>query len=326
MENTKKQPQLIISTSPHIKSGKSISKIMWTVFLTLIPAGIAGIFLFGIRSLYIIAVSILTALITEGIILFLRKGKVSSSLSRQGRGLLNGSAVLTGLLLAYNLPPGVPLWIPALGSFVAIAIGKQVFGGLGHNIFNPALIGRAFLLASFPTRMTTWSSPFGIDAVSGATPLAMLKDKGIAGFDYWDLFIGNCGGCIGETSKIILLAGALILLYKKYITWHIPFVYILTTALFTWIFGGKQLFTGDWLYHILGGGLFLGAFFMATDMVTTPLTKKGMLVFGFGCGFLTAAIRLWGGYPEGVSYSILLMNGATPLIDRFTRPRRFGLK
>ena len=319
MENTKKQPQLIISTSPHIKSGKSISKIMWTVFLTLIPAGIAGIFLFGIRSLYIIAVSILTALITEGIILFLRKGKVSSS-------LLNGSAVLTGLLLAYNLPPGVPLWIPALGSFVAIAIGKQVFGGLGHNIFNPALIGRAFLLASFPTRMTTWSSPFGIDVVSGATPLAMLKDKGIAGFDYWDLFIGNCGGCIGETSKIILLAGALILLYKKYITWHIPFVYILTTALFTWIFGGKQLFAGDWLYHILGGGLFLGAFFMATDMVTTPLTKKGMFIFGFGCGLLTAIIRLWGGYPEGVSYSILLMNGATPLIDRFTRPRRFGLK
>jgi len=326
MTDTKAQNKLIVSISPHIKSGESVSKIMWTVFLTLIPAGIAGVFLFGVRSLYIIAVSVLTALITEGIILFLRKGKVSSSLSRQGRGLLNGSAVLTGLLLAYNLPPGAPLWIPALGSFVAIAIGKQVFGGLGHNIFNPALIGRAFLLASFPTRMTTWNPPFGIDAVSGATPLALLKDKGIAGFDYWDLFIGNCGGCIGETSKIILLAGALILLYKKYITWHIPFVYILTTALFTWIFGGKQLFTGDWLYHILGGGLFLGAFFMATDMVTTPLTKKGMLVFGFGCGLLTAAIRLWGGYPEGVSYSILLMNGATPLIDRFTRPKRFGRK
>jgi len=299
---------------------------MWTVSFVLIPAGIAGIFLFGIRSLYIIAVSILTALITEGVILFLRKGQVSSNVPRQGWRLLDGSAVLTGLLLAYNLPPGVPLWIPALGSFVAIAIGKQVFGGLGHNIFNPALIGRAFLLASFPTRMTTWNSPFGIDAISGATPLTLLKDKGIAGFGCWDLFMGNCGGCIGETSKIILLAGALILLYKKYITWHIPFVYILTTAAFTWIFGGKQLFAGDWLYHVLGGGLFLGAFFMATDMVTTPLTKKGMLIFGFGCGLLTAIIRLWGGYPEGVSYSILLMNGATPLIDRFTRPKGFGVK
>jgi len=320
------QNKLIVSTSPHIKSAESVSKIIWTVSFVLIPAGIAGIFLFGSRSLYIIAISILTALITEGVILFLRKGQVSLGFFRRGWGLLDGSAVLTGLLLAYNLPPGVPLWIPALGSFVAIAIGKQVFGGLGHNIFNPALIGRAFLLDSFPTRMTTWSSPFSIDAVSGATPLAMLKDKGIAGFDCWDLFIGNCGGCIGETSKIILLAGALILLYKKYITWHIPFVYILTTAAFTWIFGGKQLFAGDWLYHVLGGGLFLGAFFMATDMVTTPLTKKGMLIFGFGCGLLTAIIRLWGGYPEGVSYSILLMNGATPLIDRFTRPKGFGVK
>ena len=238
------------------------------------------------------------------------------------------------LLLAYCLPPTVPLWLVACGSFFAIAIGKQAFGGLGQNIFNPALVGRAFLLAAWPTQMTTWVKPGqarlsislqggqASDAITGATPLASAFE----GITYWDLLIGNRGGCIGEICIIALLAGALFLLMSGYISWHIPFSFITTVGIFTWIFGAEALFGGEWLFHILSGGLALGAFFMATDYVTSPLTNKGRLIFGFGCGLFTAIIRLWGGYPEGVCYAILLMNAATPLIDRYTKPRRFGVK
>ncbi len=317
--------KLVVSGAPHIYSGESSARIMWTVFLSLLPAGIAAAAIFGPASLWVIAVSVATAVATEALIQRLRKTDIT---------VFDGSAALSGLLLGYCLPPTVPLWLAAVGSFVAIAIGKQAFGGLGQNIFNPALVGRAFLLAAWPTPMTTWAKlgqarlPIAsqggqaFDAVTGATPLAGAFE----GVSYWDLLAGNRGGCIGEICTIALLAGALFLLILGIISWHIPVSFIATVGIFTWIFGAEALFNGKWLFHILSGGLILGAFFMATDYVTSPLTNKGRLIFGFGCGLFTAIIRLWGGYPEGVCYAILLMNAAAPLIDRYTKPRRFGMK
>lgn len=306
--------KLIVSVSPHIYSGESSERIMWLVSLSLLPAAVAGVIIFGLSSLWVILTAVICAILTEAIIQKLRKVDLT---------IFDGSAALTGLLLAFCLPPTVPLWLVAVGSFVAIAIGKQAFGGLGQNIFNPALIGRAFLLVAWPTYMTTWRLPGqGVDALTGATPLA----SDFAGFTLWDLLLGNHGGSIGEVHIITLLAGALFLLILGYISWHIPFSFIATVGIFTWIFGGENFFNGQWLFHILSGGLILGAFFMATDYVTSPLTNKGKLIFGFGCGLFTAIIRLWGGYPEGVCYAILLMNAATPLIDRYTKPRRFGTK
>lgn len=303
---------LIVSASPHLYSAESSQKIMWLVSLSLVPAGLAGVFIFGINSLWAILVSISSAVFTEAAIQKLRRTEVTIS---------DGSAALTGLLLAYCLPPTFPLWQVAVGAIVAVAIGKQAFGGLGQNIFNPALIGRAFLLAAWPTQMTTWILPWrSFDAITGATPLA----EGFAGVAYLDLLIGNRGGSIGEGCILALLAGGLLLLIFGYISWQIPFSFIATVGIFTWIFGGEGLFSGQWLLHILSGGLILGAFFMATDYVTSPLTNKGRLIFGFGCGLFTSVIRIWGGYPEGVCYAILLMNAATPLIDRYTKPRRFG--
>jgi electron transport complex protein RnfD len=235
--------------------------------------------------------------------------------------------VLTGLLLAYNLPPDVPFWLPIVGSVFAIAIGKQVFGGLGQNIFNPALVGRVFLMASWPRYMTTFTKPLNYDAITSATPLAMIKEgKVIENISYLDLFLGKRGGCIGEVCILALLIGATFLFVKGYISWHIPMPYIITVGLLTYIFGPKGLFSGDWIFQILSGGLILGAFFMATDYVTSPLTRKGQIIFGIGCGLITAVIRLWGGYPEGVSYAILMMNAATPVIDRYTKNRIYGTK
>jgi len=311
MSNSNK---LIVSVSPHIYSAESSARIMWAVILSLLPAGVAGIVIFGLTSLRVILVSVATAVATEAIIQKLRKIEIT---------VFDGSAALSGLLLSLCLPPTVPLWLVACGSVFAIAIGKQAFGGLGQNIFNPALVGRAFLLAAWPTQMTTWVKPGqAFDAITGATPLAGAFE----GISYWDLLIGNRGGCIGEVCIIALLAGALFLLMSGCISWHIPFSFIATVGIFTWIFGAEVLFGGEWLFHILSGGLVLGAFFMATDYVTSPLTNKGRLIFGFGCGLFTVIIRLWGGYPEGVCYAILLMNAATPLIDRYTKPRRFGVK
>jgi len=309
--------KLIVSSSPHINKPESVSKIMWVVVASLMPAGIASAFIFGPKVFTVIALGIVSAVIAEAVIQFMTRRKIT---------IYDGSAVLTGLLLAYNLPCHVPFWIPIIGSFFAIAIGKQVFGGLGQNIFNPALIGRAFLMASWPKYMTTFTSPFLYDAVTSATPLAMLKEGKdvIISVSYKDLFMGFRGGCIGEVCIIALLLGASYLLLKGYISWHIPFTYIGITALFTWAFGGKSLFGGDWLFHVLNGGLILGAFFMATDYVTCPLTRKGRILFAVGCGLLTGIIRIWGGYPEGVCYSILIMNAATPIIDRYTRPRIYG--
>jgi len=308
--------KFIVSVSPHLHKDESIGKIMWMVVISLIPAGLAGVFIFGLKAFWVIILGVISALVTEAILQKLTKKKVT---------IWDGSAVLTGLLLAYNLPPQVPFWLPIIGSVFAIAIGKQVFGGLGQNIFNPALVGRVFLMASWPKYMTTFLKPF--DAITSATPLALLKEgKLIEHISYLDLFLGKRGGCIGEVCILALLLGALFLFIRGYLSWHIPITYIFSVGLFTYIFGPRGLFTGDWLFHILSGGLILGAFFMATDYVTSPLTRKGQIVFGIGCGLITAVIRLWGGYPEGVSYAILMMNAATPIIDRYTKNKIYGTK
>ncbi|MFH1459076.1 MAG: RnfABCDGE type electron transport complex subunit D [Candidatus Omnitrophota bacterium] len=318
---------IILSSSPHLRSPETTSKIMWTVFFCLIPSGLVSIYVFGISTLWIMLSAVLGAMLSEWI---------CSQIQKKPATLSNGSAVLTGLLLAYNLPPGSPLWMAFLGSCVAIILGKVVFGGLGFNIFNPALIGRVFLMASFPVLMTRWPAPFQLDAVTAPTPLAILKDSfsqapildkaEIIHYSIRDLILGFRGGCIGEACILALVIGAAFLMLKGYISWHIPGSFIGTVAVFTWIFAGESLFTGNFLLHILSGGLVLGAFYMATDYVTGPITVYGKVLFGIGCGIITCVIRLWGGYPEGVSYSILLMNILTPLMDKFIRPRRLGEK
>jgi electron transport complex protein RnfD len=260
-------------------------------------------------------------MVTEAVILRVRGKDLSA--------IFDGSAFLTGLLVAYNIPPQSPLWLPAAGSFFAIAIAKQAFGGLGHNIFNPALAGRAFLMVSWPSHMTTWQKPVRMaDAITSATPLGLFR-KGdfdlMRGITNWDLFLGNRPGCIGEVCVAALLLGAAFLLVKKYISWHIPASYIAMTAFMSWAFNGKEgFFKGDALFFVLSGGLVLGAFFMATDYVTSPLGARGKIIFGMGCGILTFLIRKFSGYPEGVSYAILIMNSVVPLIDKYTFPKWIG--
>ncbi len=307
---------LLVSSSPHLHNDESVNKIMWMVVISLLPAGAVGVSVFGIRALWVIIACLLSAVISESVLQKISGNKIT---------VFDGSAVLTGLLLAYNLSPIVPLWLAVIGAFFSIFIGKFVFGGLGKNIFNPALAGRAFLMASWPQYMTAFNLPMKYDAVVSATPLAILKEGGVLNnVSYLGLFFGNRGGCIGEVGIFALLVGAAFLLYKKYISWQIPLAYIVTTGLMAFIFGSKGLFNGDWVFHILSGGLILGAFFMATDYVTSPLTAKGQVIFGIGCGLFTAIIRLWGGYPEGASYAILIMNAVVPLIDRHVRPRIYG--
>jgi electron transport complex protein RnfD len=287
---------------------------MWIVIASLAPAGIAGVYIFGMSSLYVIALSILSCIFAEALFLKFR--------NKDPKIVLDGSAILTGLLLAYNLPPQVPFWIPVIGGCVSIVLGKQLFGGLGQNIFNPALVGRAFLQISWPVYMTTWKAPrWWPDALSTATPLAK---EGAQHFTYMDLFLGNRAGSLGEVCVIALLAGAIFLLVTRIISLHIPLSFIGTVGIITWLFGKEGFFKGDFIFNILAGGIILGAFFMATDYVTSPLTKKGRIIFGIGCGILTAVIRLRGGYPEGVCYSILFMNAAVPIIDRFTKTKKYG--
>lgn len=308
---------LEIYSAPHIEINDHIVRRMWSTFFALIPAGIAGIYIFGEKAFYVILVSLISAVITEWVFQKLQGKKTS---------VLDGSAMITGLLLAYNLPPGAPLWLAAAGSFFGVAVGKQLFGGLGFNIFNPALVGRAFLMASWPKYMAIWINPrWQVDAVTSATPLGMIKEKLFYALpSYWDLFIGNRSGCIGEVCVIVLLLGGAYLIIRKYISWQIPASFIITLGLFSWLFSPLGLLKGDFLFSILAGGIILGAFFMATDYVTAPLTRKGKIIFGVGCGLLTFVIRRWGGYPEGVCYAILMMNAATPLIDRFSRPKKYG--
>lgn len=311
-----KSTTFIVSSSPHIYAKEDVSYAMRQVIFALIPATLVGTYLFGLYAFIVILVSIFSAVIWEGIALLIRRKSLHI--------LKDFSAVVTGLLLALTLPPNVPLWIPVVGTAVAILLAKQVFGGLGENFLNPALVGRAFLLSSWPQIMTSWVQPqngfFWMSNITTATPLAIEK-LNLAGYslpNYWNLFIGNRAGCIGETSVLVLLLGGIWLVYKKIIDWKIPFSYILTVFIFSLLFGKDPLF------HVLSGGLFLGAFFMATDWVTTPLTSLGRVIFGIGAGFFTIVIRFWGSYPEGVSYGILVMNALTPLIDKLIRPRRFG--
>ncbi len=336
----------VVTSSPHVRDKDSVAKIMWTVNIALLPALIMAVYFFGFKALWITLLSVLAAVATEALI---------QKFAHKPIRVHDGAAVVTGILLAYNLPPSVPWWMPVVGSVFAIAIVKELFGGLGYNILNPALAARAFLLASWPVQMTANASFLppktgtvsGIAAITSATPLNLLKQsaKIIAhpemydptqlqqaqdaiaklSSSYTNLLVGNVGGCLGETSVIALLIGALIMFYRHVIDWRIPFTYIGTVAVLAWIFGGTEgLFTGNWIFHILSGGLMLGAFYMATDMVTSPITAKGQYIFAVGVGILTVAIRIWGGYPEGVSYAILLMNLAVPLIDRYTVPRVFG--
>lgn len=305
--------KLYVTSSPHFRSEDSVERIMLDVVIALMPALIAGIIIFGIRALFITVLCVAFSVATEAVIQILTHKDVTIN---------DFSAVVTGILLAFNLPVSVPWWIAAIGSIFAIAIVKQVFGGLGHNFMNPALAARAFLLASWPVPM----SHFTVDGIASATPLAIIKGTEASGNlpSLFNMFIGLKGGVIGEVSIFALLIGAVYLLIRRVITLRIPLSYILTVAVLTWVLGKNGLFTGDPLYHIMAGGLILGAFFMATDYTTSPVTPKGQIIFGIGCGVFTSIIRLYGGYPEGVSYSILLMNIATPLIDRYTTPKVFG--
>ena len=296
--------ELIVTSSPHVRSQDSVKKIMWSVVLALLPAVFAAVYFFKARALSVILTAVVGAVLTEYIFQKIRKKKIT---------IEDGSAVVTGLLLALTLPPSIPLWTAFFGSVVAIGLGKQVFGGIGQNPFNPALVGRAFLTAAYPVLMTTWT----VDGVSTATPLSQMKMDGIA-TDTWNLFVGQIAGSLGETSALALLLGFAYLLYKGYVNWRIPLAMIGTVFIGTFVFGADPIF------HIFGGGLMIGALFMATDMVSSPTTKAGRWIFGIGAGFLVVIIRLWGGYPEGVMYSILLMNTAVPLIDRYTRPRSLG--
>ncbi|MBI9103455.1 MAG: RnfABCDGE type electron transport complex subunit D [Spirochaetales bacterium] len=351
----------LITVSPQIHSKTSTSKIMWTVVLCLAPAGIWGAGVFGYRTLAVMAVSIIAALLGELLAGFFMKKFT----------ILDGSAFLTGLLIAYNVPAAVPLYVPAVASLFAILVVKWSFGGLGANWMNPALAGRVFVFFSWTGGMTKWTLPNtvtgGIDGVSGASPLGHIK-AGILDFsgrasssiDFlnqtgyessrmgqvvsgwfetnlgwstdpisWDLFLGNIPGCIGEVSAVLLLLGAVYLFIRKIITWEIPLAYLGIYTILIWIFGGLRFgngfFSGDIIFHLFTGGLMLGVFYMATDMVTSPLTRKGMLIFGAGCGFLTFLIRIYGSFPEGVSLAIILMNIFVPMINRYTGPSRFGI-
>lgn len=300
-----------VSSSPHIRTKTTVQTVMRDVLIALLPATIAGIYFFKIQALLVILTSVISCVAFEALWQKIMKQKIT---------VFDLSAAVTGLLLAFNLPASIPLWIPVVGSAFAIIIVKQFFGGVGQNIMNPALAARAFLLASWPVQMTNWT----VDGVSAATPLAILKEGTGALPSLMNAFIGNMGGTIGETSVLALLLGGAYLLYKKIISWHIPGIYIGTVFVLTFVFGRNGFMSGNALYELLIGGLMLGAFFMATDYTTSPITKKGQVIYAVGCGVMTSVIRIYGGYPEGVSYSILFMSLFVPLIDKYTKPRAFG--
>lgn len=323
------EPSFDASSSPHLHSGDSVPSVMWTVFAALLPAAAVGVFYFGLPGLLVLALSTAGCVAVEALVQRLLRQEVTVS---------DGSAALTGLLLGMNLPPASPPWMVLVGSAVAIFVGKSVFGGLGHNPFNPALVARVFLLISFPVQMTTWSPPTPLfaaatDAVSTATPLGVVKmellTKGTAlaagGVSLLDALVGRVPGSAGETSVLALLAGGLFLIGRRIITWHIPVSFLATVAALAAVGAAvsPERFPGPG-FQLVTGGLVLGAFFMATDYVTSPVAPRGMLLFGFGCGLLTWLIRSFGGYPEGVSFAILLMNMCVPLIDSWARPRVFG--
>lgn len=326
---------LTISGSPHVHSGESTKKIMYGVVLAMIPAMGVSFYYFGLSAIILTLVSIASCLLFEWLIQkYLLKGKTT---------ITDGSAVITGMLLAFNVPTNLPLGILIIGALISIGVAKMSFGGLGNNPFNPALVGRVFLLLSFPVDMTSWPKPslpfsttdFAIDGMTGPTPLGLVKEGLKQGQTidqlqsqlpgYVDMLMGQMGGSLGEVSAIALIIGGLFMLIRKIITWHIPVAYIGSTALFAtilWLIDPTKYI--DPTFHLITGGLMLGAIFMATDMVTSPMSKKGQLVFGIGCGVLTIIIRVWGAYPEGVSFAILLMNAVTPLINKGFKPKKFG--
>lgn len=320
---------LNVSGSPHVHSDESTKKIMWRVNLALVPTLIVAIAFFGLNALLISLVSVASCVLFQWLI--------EKFILKTPSTVCDGSAVVTGLLLAFNVPATREMiWLVIIAALVAIAIGKMSFGGLGKNPFNPALVGRVFMLISFPVQMTTWPKPgenlFSMvsqpttDATTGATPLGLIKENGVqAAGQVWDYFVGNIGGSLGEVSALAILIGAIYLLCRRIISWHIPVSFIGTAFIFSGILWlcDKTAFV-DPLTTILTGGIMLGACFMATDMVTSPMTKAGQLVFGFGCGLLTIIIRNWGNYPEGVSFAILLMNAVTPLLNRWFKPKRFA--
>lgn len=310
--------KLIVSPSPHVHSGDTIQKNMYNVLIALIPALLVALYVFRLDALIITACAVLFCVGFEYLIV--------KYILKKTPNVTDGSAIITGVLLAFNVPSNLPLWILAIGCLFAIGVVKISFGGLGNNIFNPAIAGRIFLLISFPAQMTTWPvAATAVDAVSSATVLGNLKFSPEALPSLQAMFLGTEGGSLGEMSALALLLGLVYLLWKKTITWHIPISILATVALFTgvlYIFNPQPLYHP--LIHLFSGGLMLGAVFMATDYVTSPMTKKGMLIYGVGIGFVTVAIRLWGAYPEGVSFAILLMNALTPLINNYTSPKRFG--
>ncbi len=308
---------LTISASPHLHTSRSVSKCMWHVIVALLPAVACSLYYFGLGAMVVIASSILGCVIVEY--------AINRWMLRAPSTIGNGSAVLTGLLLALNLPSNIPVWIVLIGSVVAIGIGKMSFGGLGCNIWNPALVGRVFLLISFPAQMTSWPVPLEnqwryLDATTGATTLGMLKLGEISpeSVDLWHSAMGLTAGSLGEVSALALLLGFAWLLVTRVITWHIPVAIFASVALLA-------LAVGDNVgVQLLSGGLMLGAIFMATDYVTSPMSRKGMILYGVMIGAITVVIRKWGAYPEGVSFAILLMNSFVPLIDRYIKPRKFG--
>lgn len=330
---------IFVSPSPHIHSGDSINKNMYGVVLALVPSMLLSFIYFGMRAFMVTVVAILSCLLFEYLLQkFLLKEKTR---------IADGSALITGILLAFNVPSNLPLWIIVIGALVSIGIGKISFGGLGNNVFNPALVGRVFLLISFPVQMTSWPKPSILsdkvvpgttDAFTGATPLAMLKE-GLSNGEsvssimqthnfptYQDMLMGNIGGSLGEVAGIAIILGLAYMLIRKIITWHIPVSIIGTVIIFSGIlhFSDTTHFA-DPLFHVLSGGLLLGAVFMATDYVTSPMSHKGMIIYGIGIGLLTIIIRVWGAYPEGMSFAILIMNAFTPLINTYCKPKRFGI-
>lgn len=304
---------LKMGPSPHIRTSETVESVMYDVIVALTPAFLLAVYVFGLQAIVVTGVSVLTCLITEYVCQKIMKREIS---------IFDGSAVLTGILFSFVIPVIMPLPYVIVGCIVAISLGKMVFGGLGHNIFNPALVGRAFVQASWPVAITT----FAYDGRTGATMLDAMK-RGLdmdsvliahSGNLYMDALIGKMAGCLGETSALALILGGGYLIYKKQIDWKVPAVMIGTVFVLTWAMGG------DPIMQILSGGLMLGAFFMATDMVTSPHTDKGRVLFAFGLGFLISCIRMKGGYPEGTAYAILIMNGVVPLINRYIRPKTFG--
>lgn len=325
---------MIVSPSPHVHSGDSVQKNMYGVLLALVPALAASVWFFGLGALIVTLTSVLACVLFEHLI--------QKFLLKKPSTIMDGSAAVTGLLLAFNLPTNIPLGLIIIGAAIAIGMGKMSFGGLGQNPFNPALVGRVFLLISFPVQMTSWPVPIAargayIDAVTGPTPLSVVKEGLAAGRpfseltaeipSYLNLFMGQMGGSAGEVAGVALLLGLLYMLIKKIVTWHIPVAVVGSIAVFTGVLhlSDPQAYASP-LFHLLTGGVLLGAFFMATDYASSPMSKRGMLLYGAGIGIITVLIRIYGSYPEGVSFAILIMNAFTPLIDKYIKPKRFGEK